>query len=194
MQLQLTTTQAAASSYFLLFDKDELVITDALLHNLLSLAKHSGLKRLLSFQIGQRRADGGYEWTNTHKVKHEYLLVETLNLSVWQTHLNAYVNIKSSKCQSTQTAAYFFLTSCCLCDAFEVPLQNSSNSHGSYIHKILQTHVINATSRQYNICAWCQNLLDPLLGNIRFPATNQKYIFSFTSTFPLFWALLSVSQ
>lgn len=82
MQLQLTTTQAAASSYFLLFDKDELVITDALLHNLLSLAKHSGLKRLLSFQIGQRRADGGYEWTNTHKVKHEYLLVETLNLSV----------------------------------------------------------------------------------------------------------------
>lgn len=82
MQLQLTTTQAAASSYFLLFDKDELVITDALLHNLLSLAKHSDLKRLLSFQIGQRRADGGYEWTNTHKVKHEYLLVETLNLSV----------------------------------------------------------------------------------------------------------------
>lgn len=44
---------------FLLLDKDELVITDAILHNLLSLTEHGGLERLLSLQIGQRRADGG---------------------------------------------------------------------------------------------------------------------------------------
>lgn len=44
---------------FLLLDKDELIIADAILHNLLSLTKHGGLKRLLSLKIGQRRADGG---------------------------------------------------------------------------------------------------------------------------------------
>lgn len=44
---------------FLLLDKDELIITDAFLHNLLSLTQHGGLKRLLSLQICQRGADGG---------------------------------------------------------------------------------------------------------------------------------------
>lgn len=44
---------------FLLLDEDEFIVTDAFLHNLLSLAEHCGLKRLLSLQIGQRRADGG---------------------------------------------------------------------------------------------------------------------------------------
>lgn len=36
---------------FLLLDKDELIITDAFLHNLLSLTNHSHLKCLLSLQI-----------------------------------------------------------------------------------------------------------------------------------------------
>lgn len=44
---------------FLLLDKDEFIITDAFLHNLLSLTQHRGLKRLLSLQICQRGADGG---------------------------------------------------------------------------------------------------------------------------------------
>lgn len=44
---------------FLLLDKDELIITNAFLHNLLSLTEHRGFKRLLSLQVCQRRADGG---------------------------------------------------------------------------------------------------------------------------------------
>lgn len=42
----------------LLLDKDELVVTDTFLHNLLSQTEHSGLKCLLSLKIGQRWAQG----------------------------------------------------------------------------------------------------------------------------------------
>lgn len=53
--------------------------------------------------------------------------------------------------KSPQTAAYFHPTSRCLGDAFEVPLENPSHCHGSDIHKVLQTHVINATGGQDNV-------------------------------------------
>lgn len=42
---------AAAQPLCLLFDQDELIIADALLHNLLGLTEHGGLKRLLPLQI-----------------------------------------------------------------------------------------------------------------------------------------------
>lgn len=66
---------------FLLLDKDELIITDAFLHNLLSLTKHSDLKCLISLQIGQRGADGGWKWTNIANVT----LIFTFNETTWQT-------------------------------------------------------------------------------------------------------------
>lgn len=57
-------------------------------------------------------------------------------------------------------------TSCSLGDAFQVLLKNSSDCHCSHIHKVLQTHVVNATSGQNHIGTSCQNLLDPLLGDV----------------------------
>lgn len=45
----------------LLLDEDELVVADALLHDLLGLTEHCGFERLLSLQVGQGGADGGWE-------------------------------------------------------------------------------------------------------------------------------------
>lgn len=69
-------------------------------------------------------------------------------------------------------------TSCGLCDAFEVPLENPPHCHCSYIHKVLETHVIDATSGQDNICPCSQNLLDPLLGDIRFSGETKYHFHS----------------
>lgn len=67
-------------------------------------------------------------------------------------------------------------TSCSLGDAFQVLLKNSSDCHCSHIHKVLQTHVVNATSGQNHIGTSCQNLLDPLLGDVWFPEANKKNV------------------
>lgn len=61
----------------------------------------------------------------------------------------------------------FVLTSCCFGNALEVPLKNSSHCHGPYIHEVLKTHIINATCGQDYVGPGCQNLLDPLLCDIR---------------------------
>ncbi len=58
---------------------------------------------------------------------------------------------KKHKSQSAQTSVYVHPTSCCLGDAFEVLLENPSHCHGSYIHEVLKTHVINATGGQDNV-------------------------------------------
>lgn len=79
---------------------------------------------------------------------------------------------------TTNFTAHFLLTSCCFGNALEVPLKNSSHCHGSYIHKVLKTHIINATSGQDYIGPSCQNLLDPLLRDIRFSEAT-KYYFSY---------------
>lgn len=70
----------------------------------------------------------------------------------------------------------FHPTSCCLGNAFEVPLEHPSHCHSSYIHKVLETHVIDATGGEDNVGARCQNLLNPLLGDVRFSGATKSNI------------------
>lgn len=89
---------------------------------------------------------------------------------------------KDVKASNTKASLYCHPTSCCLGNAFEVLLENPPHCHGSYIQKVLKTHVINATGGQDHRGACCQNLLDPLLGDIRFPGANKSNVrFSFTT-------------
>lgn len=65
-------------------------------------------------------------------------------------------------------------TSGCFGDTFKIPLQHSPYCHGSYIHKVLQTHVIDATCRENNVRPWRQNLLNTLLSDVWFPKVTTK--------------------
>uniref|UniRef100_A0A3Q2DLV3 Acetyl-CoA acetyltransferase 2 n=1 Tax=Cyprinodon variegatus TaxID=28743 RepID=A0A3Q2DLV3_CYPVA len=83
------------------------------------------------------------------------------------------LGLKEDKDINTNRTKYSIPTSCCFCDAFKVPLENPPHCHGSTIHKVLQTHIINAPSGQYNISSSCQNFLNPLFGDVRFPKPNR---------------------
>lgn len=98
----------------------------------------------------------------------------------WTRTLKHIYSCKSSVTQEPTTTNISSLhpTSCCLGDAFEVPLEDPSHCHGSNIHKVLQTHVINATSGQDNVRARGQNLLDPFLGDVRFSGATFFFLVS----------------
>lgn len=53
-------------------------------------------------------------------------------------------------------------------NAFKVPFQNSSNCHGTSLHKVLETHVVDATSGENHVGTGGQDLLDSFLGDIGF--------------------------
>lgn len=57
-------------------------------------------------------------------------------------------------------------TSCCLGDPFEILLQNPPDRHGSCIHKVLKTHVVDAPGGEDDVGTGRQDFLDPLLGDV----------------------------
>lgn len=67
-------------------------------------------------------------------------------------------------------------TSCCLGDAFEIPLQDPSHCHGSHVHKVFKTHVVNTTGGEDDVGTGCQDFLDPFLGDVRLSEATEPSI------------------
>lgn len=65
-------------------------------------------------------------------------------------------------------------TSCCLGDAFKIPLQNPSHCHGPHVYKVLEAHVVDTAGGEDNVSAGCQDFLDPLLGDVRLSEKERK--------------------
>ena len=62
------------------------------------------------------------------------------------------------------------LTSCGLSDPFEVLFLAAPDSHGSSLDEVLETQVVDTARCQDYVRPGGQDLLDALLGDIRFPS------------------------
>lgn len=67
-------------------------------------------------------------------------------------------------------------TSCCLGDAFKIPLQNPSHCDGSHVHKVFETHVIDTTGGKDDVGTGCQDFLDSFLGDVRLSEKEKNSI------------------